>query len=392
MRNLILSTLLLLACLSIADSQNQAKITNVFTDTDVKTVLSEVASAGGATIIPDSSVKDLEISVELKDESVESALDKIALFGDLVWKNKNGIYLVSTGQPDAPLFMEFAVTKLYSPRTQAAESLFALLARRYQTYVSLDKNANVLAITGPDKSVQKVLDVLDRIDCPRKQYVVEAMITEVKEEKGKEYGFSWNWRNFSSGGTGLQYSRASSTDIIKLKSLVETGKAKMRANPRVVAESGQEAMIMVGNETYFPMTSGNTTYPTVTLTKIATGITLKFTGYVDDDGTINLRLQPEVGDAVAQVNGAPTTTIRRADTHIRVKNGETFVLGGLIVDSTATKKSKIPILGDAPLIGGLFRSSSNTEMRNEVVIFITSHLVTVKTEKDAKDKASSDQL
>lgn len=371
MKALFLTLLAILTCWATAQ-QEPAKITNVFTDADIRTVLSEIGMAAKSTIIPDSSVKDLTISLELRDDSVESALDKLAQFGNLVWKKKGSTYLVSTGLPDAPLFLEFAVTKPYNPRTQSAESLYALLAPALQVFTRLDKDANMLSVTGPEPRVEKVLEALSRIDVPQEQFIVEAMVTEVKQEKGKEFAFSWSWNNFASDVLGLGYARASSADVAQMKSLISNGKAEMRANPRVVATQGKEAMITVGTESYFPINSGNSQYPTITLQRIATGITLKFIGYVEPDGTLNLHLMPEVSDAVAAVNGAPTTTVRRADTNLRVKEGETIVLGGLILDTKKKNTSKVPVLGDLPVVGKLFRTESSYECKKEVVIMITA--------------------
>lgn len=371
MKALFLTLLAILTCWATAQ-QEPAKITNVFTDADIRTVLSEIGMAAKSTIIPDSSVKDLTISLELRDDSVESALDKLAQFGNLVWKKKGSTYLVSTGLPDAPLFLEFAITKPYNPRTQSAESLYALLAPALQTFTRLDKDANMLSVTGPEPRVEKVLEALGRIDVPQEQFIVEAMVTEVKQEKGKEFSFSWSWNNFANNALGLGYAKASTADVAQMKSLISNGKAEMRANPRVVATQGKEAMITVGTESYFPINSGNSQYPTITLQRIATGITLKFIGYVEPDGTLNLHLMPEVSDAVAAVNGAPTTTVRRADTNLRVKEGETIVLGGLILDTKKKNTSKVPVLGDIPVIGKLFRTESSYECKKEVVIMITA--------------------
>lgn len=374
MRSLLLSLLAVLACWASAQ-QEPIKVTNIFTEADIRTVLSEVATAAKTTIIPDASVKDLTISLELNNDTIESALEKIAQFGNLVWKKKGTSFLVSSGQPDSPLFLEFAITKPYHPRSQSAESLYTLLAPSLQLFTRLDKDANMLSVTGPEARVEKVMDALTRIDVAQEQFIVEAMVTEIKQEKGKEFGFSWSWKNFASEMLGLSYARASNEDVAKVKSLITDGNAEMKANPRVIATQGKEAMITVGNETYFPINSGNAQFPTITLQRISTGITLKFIGYVEADGTMNLHLMPEVSDAVAEVNGAPTTTVRRADTNMRIKEGETIVLGGLIVETKKRTSNKVPVLGDIPLIGKLFQSGSTCEIRKEIVILITARRI-----------------
>lgn len=180
---------LLLAIFTMLTVWAQAQtgpVTNVFTDQDIRTVLSEVATLGGVTILPDTSVKAGEVSIEFKGDTVESALDKLSIIGGLMWKKKGDMYLVSTGAPDSPMFNEFAKTKVYIPRTQPAESLYALLARSYIAYAQLDKSANMISITAPEKQLNAIWESLEAADGIRKQFVVEALVTEVSEVQGKD--------------------------------------------------------------------------------------------------------------------------------------------------------------------------------------------------------------
>jgi type II secretory pathway component GspD/PulD (secretin) len=102
---------------------------------------------------------------------------------------------------------------------------------------------------------------------------------------------------------------------------------------------------------------------------------------VEDSGALNLHLQPEVSDAAAPVGGNPATTVRRADTYVRVEPGQTIVLGGLIRDIESKVSTKIPLLGDIPLVGTVFRSSRQVKQRTEVVIMITPRLIEPKPEQ-----------
>ena len=351
------------------------KLSNVFVDSDAKTVIQEITNASGASILADSSVKGTEINFSLKNDTVESALDKFSVVLGLVWKKKGDMSLLSTGAPGTPLFEEFAITKTYVPKTQAADSLFALLSQSYKLYATLDKSANLISITAPEAKVNAAIAALESADGPRKQFIVEALVTEISNQVSTQTGFSWSWRYFASdASSGLTYGIASAADVVSIKNLIGGGKAKLKANPQVMAIEGREASLTVGNESYFPMVSGNSSYSTVTFQRINTGITLKFTGYIDGD-QINLHMQPEVSDAVTSVAGNPTTTVRRADTYIRVKFGETVALGGLVQEKETRQDSKIPFLGDIPLLGKVFQNSSRSTVKSETVILLTPKLV-----------------
>ncbi len=374
-----LCVILLLGQALWAHAQSAPTITNVFTDQSIRQVISEIATLSGVSILADSSVKGAELSIEFKNDTVESALDKLSYVGNLIWKKKGTNYLVSTPTPDAPMFSEFATTKVYVPRTQPAESLYALLARSFVVYAQLDKSANLISITAPERQLRMIWESLEAADCPRRQFMVEALVTEIKEGDGKETGFSWNWRHFAQGDTGgMSYAKASPADIINLKALITANKATVRANPSILASEGREASLTVGNETYFSLVTGTASFSNVQLQRVNTGITLRLTGFIEPSGALNLHLQPEVSDAAAPVGGNPSTTVRRMDTYLRVEPGQTIAIGGLIQETETRDQQKTPVLSELPIVGALFKSSRMVKRKTEVVILITPRLLNSK--------------
>lgn len=359
-----------------ATSQKTGTVTNVFADQDLRQVISEVGNLAGVTILADASVKGGEVSIEFREDTVESALEKLSIIGGFLWKKKGEMYLVSSGVPDAPLFNEFAKTKVYVPRTQPAETLYALLLRSYLTYAQLDKSANLISITAPERQMTAIWESLVAADGQRRQFVVEALVTEIKEGSDKQTGFSWSWRHFAQGDDqGLSYAKASAADIVHIKNLISNNEAVLRANPSILAVEGREASLTVGTETYLSLVTGNSALNNISLQRVNTGITLKLTGFVEEGGALNLHLQPEVSDVAAPINGNPSTTIRRVDTYLRVEPGQTIALAGLIQDTSSNESHRIPLLGDLPLLGKLFRNSRQAKQRTEVVILITPRLV-----------------
>jgi type II secretory pathway component GspD/PulD (secretin) len=142
----------------------------------------------------------------------------------------------------------------------------------------------------------------------------------------------------------------------------------------VNAFEGVESNLTIGQETYFSILTGNVNFPTAQIQLIKTGVTLNFTGYIGDDGTITLNLAPEVSDAIVSVNGNPTTNVRRVSTMVRIKPGETIAIGGLVQETTSFSKTKVPLLGDIPIIGELFSQRTNSTVKKEVLILITPYL------------------
>jgi type II secretory pathway component GspD/PulD (secretin) len=359
-----------------APVQRQGFVSNVFAGTDIREALSEIASAAGVTIIPDESLKATAVYMEFRNEPIESAIEKLALLSGAYWKKRSdGVYLVSQGTPDSGLFREFAESTNYIPENEAATTLQSLLPANYKPYVQVDAKTNLITITAPTQLLSRIVADLQHIDAPVRQFVVEALVTELNGEATKDFGFSWSWRNFAQGDDlGLTYAKAGFADIAKLKALIENHKATLRANPRLSAFEGREASLTIGQETYFSILSGNVQFPTAQIQLIKTGVTLQFTGYISRDGTITLTLSPEVSDAIVSVNGNPTTNVRRVSTQVRVRPGETIAIGGLIQESNTHTVAKIPILGNIPLLGELFTHRATDNRRSEVIILITPRL------------------
>lgn len=357
-------------------SQGQKTVSNVFSGTDIREAYAEIASQAGVTIIPDESIKQTAVYMEFRNEPVESAIEKLALLTGAYWKKRSdGVYLVSQGTPDAGLFREFAQTEDYLPQNQSAATLQLLMPANYKPFVMVDPKNNMLSVTAPEQILPSIIANLEKIDTPVRQFVVEALVTELTNLNSRDVGFSWSWQHFAQGDDlSLSYAKAGFSDIAKLKALIGERKATLRANPRITAFEGRESTLTVGQETYYSILTGNVQFPTAQIQLIKTGVTLTFTGYLAQDGTITLTLAPEVSDAVVSVNGNPTTNVRRVSTMVRVKPGETIAIGGLVQESTVRSSAKVPILGYIPLLGELFTQRTNSNNRTEVIILITPHL------------------
>jgi len=352
-------------------------VTNAFVDTDIKVALSESASQAGVTIIVDDSIKEQNINIEFKATPIREVLDRLALTVGGVWKEKSdGVFLFASGKPESPLFYEFAVTKRYVPENVLVESLAALIPPSLKDYVQSDKTTNTLTITAPEQRMDRIMNSIKAIDSPYRQIVVEALITEVDANTSAQFGFSWSWKNFSQGSDlGLAYTNVSQSDVAQVMALIGSGQISLRANPRVSALEGHEAMISVGQETYFPViTSGNAQFQSAQVQLIRTGVILKFTGFIGDDGLITLILNPEVSDDFETVASAPTTKIRKLSSTVRIKAGQTIAIGGLVQENISDTRSKIPILGDIPWLGLLFRNQTITHRKLETVILVTPYL------------------
>lgn len=160
------------------------------------------------------------------------------------------------------------------------------------------------------------------------------------------------------------------------------GKAKVLSDPKIATLNNQAANINVTTQIPYVTSNVNPTSGTQTQTVnyVTTGIQLTVTPSINADGRILLNInpnvsQPSVTAAGSTQTGAPAIDSRNATTTILVRDGETVVIGGLISDSMQDTISKIPILGDIPILGWLFKKKSKTRVRNELLIFVTTKIL-----------------
>jgi len=159
--------------------------------------------------------------------------------------------------------------------------------------------------------------------------------------------------------------------------LLQYGDARVLANPRITTLSGHTASIRAGDTISILTTAGGGTgtVATTQLQNFQTGVQIDITPAVATDGGITVALHPVVNSLEAFNNGVPQISTRDTQTTVHLQNNETLVIGGLIQDSIQRNVTKVPLLGDLPLIGGAFRSTQVNSTKNELVIVVTPHIV-----------------
>ncbi|MDP5238037.1 pilus assembly protein N-terminal domain-containing protein [Uliginosibacterium sp. 31-16] len=188
--------------------------------------------------------------------------------------------------------------------------------------------------------------------------------------------------------SGGSTSTATGTNMTTVSSDAQKqdGLVKILAEPTVMAISGQEGSFLAGGKIFIPVSSNSNGSTSVTLEEKEFGVSLKFTPTVLSGGRINLRVTPEVSELSAQgvaitastVSGTsilPAFTTRRASTTVQLRDGQSFAIGGLIKNNVTSSIAAFPFLGELPVIGALFRSTSFQNDRSELVFVITPHLV-----------------
>jgi pilus assembly protein CpaC len=169
---------------------------------------------------------------------------------------------------------------------------------------------------------------------------------------------------------------------VAIQALQAHNVAEILAEPNLMAISGQKASFLAGGEFPFPVVQGSGSgLPTVTIQFRPFGVKLDFVAFVQEDGTLRLHVAPEVSaldfSNALTLSGftVPAISTRRAETEIELKDGQSFGIAGLLDRRTTTQLSKVPGIGDIPILGQLFRSRSINKNNTELMVFVTPHIV-----------------
>ncbi|MEM4501367.1 MAG: hypothetical protein ABDK93_05155 [Atribacterota bacterium] len=371
-----------LSSLACGEETEEPLITNVFVDTDIREALQDVAAQAGVIILPDETVSGY-VTLELTEVPLSKALEMILAPGGYVATKMDGYYLVSSGHPESPAFRNMARSERINLKDLDAEEALALLPDFYAQYVRAIPGKRFITVTAPQPIIEDIKRILALSDVPRKQVMIDAVVTEISGEEAKNLGVEWG--GAESGPYSLQFGELASIGGIfeRLERVVATihllekeGKARIRSNPRLVVLDGEEGEIRVTREEYYAIVTGTAALATTSLETISAGVILKVRPYVVEDGEILLTLSPEVSNVVgAGLQELPVVSRRIVTTTVRVKEGETLVLGGLRQLIEVTTEGKVPLLGDIPIIGALFRHKKTTSEDKDVVILITPRIL-----------------
>lgn len=271
--------------------------------------------------------------------------------------------------------------------------------------------SRTLVITGRKGDVEKAKTLMEALDVKSPQIKIEAKITSLSQSGEKKLGLSWDWGKLSvledwtaplivtdpkinadvaiSPNVNVnkslnRYWRQPLNFGATLEALITNGDGKLLAAPSMVCLEGKPGQFFVGDTIRFvtQISVASNGQPTVTTDTANVGIQLSVVGNVSSDGYITLNLHPEVSvvrlddvTASGMALSLPTITRRYTDNVVRVKDGATIVIGGLINDQEIKTMTKIPLLGDLPVLGNLFRHTNKTKDHSEVVIFISASVV-----------------
>ncbi len=277
-------------------------------------------------------------------------------------------------------------------------------------FIQADPATNSLIITAPEPLYKQVRAMVDQLDSRRAQLYIESMIVEVSGGNEADFGFQWQGllgksgdstglvagTNFGTTGNLVQIDAtgiaaglgqglnvgvirrfAGAYGLAAIANLLQSqSNTNIVSTPNLITLDNEEAKIVVGENVpfitgQFTNTGGTaTTSPFQTIERKDVGITLRIRPQVGEGGTVRMVIYQEQSSVISTSSAGPSTTKRSIESQVVVEDGQIIVLGGLIEDRFVETRTKVPLLGDIPWLGALFRSESREKRRTNLMVFL----------------------
>ena len=263
------------------------------------------------------------------------------------------------------------------------------LGQSVDSSISVDRRLNAIWIKGSPERIARIKAQIALIDQPVDSVILETELVELTETGAKAVGIDFTNANGQIAVATLQTGQYIPPGIpvngrlgsVSLQAAVyaqvQKGEGKIVSKPRIAAQSGSTAKIITGDAlpilTAITLSGVNGVSQQVQYVNV--GVTLQIAPRVSTDGFVTSHVFCVVSSVSGYSQGYPTISQREAETSATVRDGDSFVIGGLTQDSVLTTKTKVPILGDIPLLGQAFRTDRKTNSRTELYIVVTPHIV-----------------
>lgn len=353
-----------LACLVSAQAGN---VQIHVQDVPVRTVLEGLARSNQMNLIIDDTVTGT-LTMHVDNVDAETALQAIIASQGLLCQ-QSGTMRTIIGKARENQPKQYYTWHLqYASPLAMAEAVRAILPEKE---VKGYGDTNTLVVGGTWHDAAAVEKLVQQLDKAPQQVKVEAQIISLDRNALKQHGVEWNWSPVEGGSGHGVFSFAG-----QIQALEEKGKARILARPHMTAVNGKKAHILIGDKIPVVtehMASGE---KTSTIEYEEAGIKLTYVPQIHGDGSVSAAIEAEVSTPVYVPElKAYRIATRQAQTSVRMRPHETLVIGGLIRKEDVENFRKIPLLGDLPLLGKLFRSRYVSAKETEVLILLQAHVV-----------------
>lgn len=346
------------------------------------------------------------VTLKLSKLPFEQILSFLFSGTEYTWWKHDGTWFV--GPSSTPSVTNADLIPLSHLRAEEAMGLIPQVIQK-NVQLTLVKSHNAIMCLGSREAIDGIRKYIEKIDFPVPQILIEALVVDVDMDRVRNIGVSLNSKKASIGtssgelfpgfdqtykldnGNTLLSGVPGLRDIVSLpknfymrvKALEEDKVLKVRSRPQISTLNGSEATITVGQTQYYLLKTetnmqavSTTTTTTQKFEKIEANVTLTVTPFVTGEGEITCDIVPDFTEPEGSLDAStpPTLNRRVLKSKVRLREGETIILGGLVKESRENTDNQVPFLGSIPILGYLFKSRSTTISRSQLLIFVTPHI------------------
>lgn len=374
------------------------RVTLNFRDSSIQEVFDVLSRKDKVNIILGQGVAG-QVSVNLYDITVQDAIYRVAEAAGLnVEQRRNGDYViikrseVGLDHPDG--LTQLRTFKVqYSDPKQVAEILAKYLSRYGKITPLIARR--MIVIEDTPEFIARASKLLQELDVQPRQVLIEAKVLEITLSDGEAYGVDWSQifgsaangqGRFGTNGlatgsvaggpkaAGFFFSLSNRNLNLFLEASATKNRVRTLATPKLLAMENQEAKAVIGNSTGYKVTTTINQVTTESIQFLESGVILRVTPSVDQQGRVLLKVHPEVSSTTFNA-GIPDKKSTEVTTELLCEDGQSVFIGGLIKRVSSNVRAGIPVLGDIPGIGRLFSSNSESVANTETVVIITPRIV-----------------
>jgi type II secretory pathway component GspD/PulD (secretin) len=353
-------------------------------DVELADVIRLLGARSGRNVVADGSVKAQRVTLRLKGVTFDEAIATLTTAYGLQAHRDGRVIFVGDAASmnrrfpdDAAAGGGRATESIPLRNLRASEAVKTLRAVIPDATLLAEDHRNAVVVSGSGELHAAVRTLLQDLDAPGRQVMIEVRVADVQPVNDTtNVGIQFGGTGYGAGALGqfpYTLTKSAITVNAQIDALVQRGRASILAQPRIATLNNREASLLIGEQ--YPVVTVNqqTGFPSVQT--IDVGVRLRLTPTIGADGTITAELHPEYSQIIGFNSSFPIVANRKVDATLRVRDGETIVLGGLFQDVDSETVTKFPVLGDLPVLGAFFRNRQTSHNKDEVVFFITPHVL-----------------
>ncbi len=329
------------------------------------------------------------VSFSLYDMTVPDAIRAIANAAGMAVEYYDGNYFV-VDREDAGKYAPDALTQVRTFELQyvSAEEIESLLDPYLSEWgeITTFEDRNLFLVEDTPGFLRRIASLKRQIDQPPTQVLIEARILEITLTDEDSYGLDWS-NMFDGGGgsgdfgtqglsnsgsAGFFFNFADANFTAALNALTSQGRVRTLSSPKLMATENEEASVIVGDRRGYSVVTTVNQVTTESIEFLESGVILRVTPSVDDEGQVMLEIHPEVSTGLIDpITGIPSQTTTEVTTRMIIPDGETIFVGGLIKHRVDESRSGVPVVSRIPGVGRLFSKRNNTTTNTETIVLIT---------------------